>query len=251
MGKAKRDGVHFLDGEGNITFEEALRRKQTRTVSKQKEKNNKSSAKKQKEVDQAFNSGTTEKKDTGNTETIEVAMGLDVSTSTVGVCLFDIKENRLLLLTHKKLAKYEDEYEKGDNFSFNDLGMLDPKYRVTKIYIEEAAKKFTPGFSSANTIMTLGRFNGIISYMAYKQFNVKPVMVNVRSARAKLGIKIDFSDKSVSTKQKVLNEVIKINPDDAWWDVKINDNGEKKYSKACEDRADAFVICKGGLLLGL
>lgn len=248
MGKSKRDDIHFLDGKGNITFEEALRRKQTGIVpEKKKKKTFSDDENKNKEVIP----DRKEEKDDSNTDPIEVAMGLDVSTSTIGICLIDIKKSTLIALTHKKLTKYEDEYEKGDNFCFADLGILKSKYVVRKIYIEEAAKKFTPGFSSANTIMTLGRFNGIISYMTYKEFGIKPVMVNVRSARAKIGIKVDVKDKSLTTKQKVVNQVLAMIPDDSWWDVKINDNGEKKYSKACEDRADAFVICKGGLFLGL
>lgn len=249
MGETKRNDIHFLDGKGNLTIEEALRLRETRTVSNKKQK--KSAKQNQDEKSKETHAISNNKETEGNTETVEVAMGLDVSTSTIGVCLVDRKTSQLLLLSHKKLTKYDDEYEKGDNFSFADLGIANTKYVVRKIYIEEAAKKFTPGFSSASTIMTLGRFNGIISYMAYKEFGIKPVMVNVRSARAKIGIKVDVKDKSLSTKQKVLNQVMAMIPDDSWWDCKINDNGEKKYSKACEDRADAFVICKGGLLLGL
>jgi hypothetical protein len=256
VGSTKQNELRFLDGKGDIAFAEALRLHKTGTVSvKEKKKSKKEKIHKtQTAVEENIAKQVNNEEDNQSNidGPIEVALGLDISTSTVGVCLLECGTGKLLLLTHKKLAKYNDEYERGDNFSFAELGIDSKKYCVTKIYVEEAAKKFTPGFSSANTIMTLGRFNGIISYMAYKAFGIKPVMVNVRSARSKLGIKIDYKDKSQNTKQKVMAQVIRINPDDHWWDVKINpDNGEKKYSKACEDRADAYVICKGGILLGL
>ena len=178
-----------------------------------------------------------------------VDLGLDISTSCTGICVIDSKTGQLVKLTHKKLVKFEDEYEKADNFLSD---WIDPSWKVRRIYIEEAAKKFTPGFSSADTIMTLGRFNGILSYMVYQLFGVKPIMVNVRSARSKLNIKIDYKDKSSSTKDKVLLHVRTLNPSFPWIirEAKTGQfKGQMIYDKVNEDLSDAWIICRGGMLL--
>lgn len=178
-----------------------------------------------------------------------VDLGLDISTSVVGICVLDSKTGQLIKLTHKKLVKFEDEYEKADNFLSD---WIDPSWKVRRIYIEEAAKKFTPGFSSADTIMTLGRFNGILSYMVYQLFGVKPIMVNVRSARSKLNIKIDYKDKTSSTKDKVLLTVRTLNPSFPWIirEAKTGQfKGQMIYDKVNEDLSDAWVICRGGQLI--
>ena len=179
----------------------------------------------------------------------EVVVSFDISTSCTGVCVLDYKTGDLVLLAHKRLDKFDDEYEKGDNFS-NDW--IDPTWNVKRVYIEEAAKKFTSGFSSAGTIMTLGRFNGIISYMVYKWWGVKPTMVSVRSARSRLGIKIDYKDKTTSTKDKVGLIVRTMHPEFPWV-TKVAKAGKFKgqtvLEKFNEDMVDAWVIGAAGRIM--
>lgn len=178
-----------------------------------------------------------------------VDIGLDISTNCTGICVLDSKTGQLVKLTHKKLVKFDDEYEKADNFLTD---WVESSWKVRRIYIEEAAKKFTPGFSSADTIMTLGRFNGIVSYLVYQLFGIKPIMVNVRSARSKLNIKIDYKDKTSTTKDKVFLTVRTRNPDFPWI-IREAKSGQFKgqmiYDKVNEDLSDAWVICRGGMLL--
>lgn len=190
-----------------------------------------------------FTSGET----TGEKRLVDIAF--DISTSCTGICVLDSKTGELVKLTHKKLTKWKDEYEKADNFLSD---WIESDWQVRRVYIEEAAKKFTPGFSSADTIMTLGRFNGILSYMVYQLFGVKPIMVNVRSARAKLGIKIDYKDKSISTKDKVFLIVRTLNPDFPWimHEAKTGKfKGQMVYDKVNEDMCDSWVLCRAGMLL--
>jgi len=170
----------------------------------------------------------------------------------VGICVIESKTGKTLYLDHAQLTKYTNEYDKADKFDFEWLNLS--QWKVRKVYIEEAAKKFSPGFSSADTIMTLGRFNGILSYLVYRATKVKPIMVNVRSARSKLGIKINYSDKTKSTKQKVFEMVKQLNPSFVWVShiAKTGQfKGQSVYDKVNEDRSDAWVICRGGQMLGL
>ena len=41
---------------------------------------------------------------------------------------------------------------------------------IQKIFIEENLQAFRPGFSSAKTLLTLARFNGIVSYLSQLEF---------------------------------------------------------------------------------
>lgn len=179
----------------------------------------------------------------------EVVVSLDISTFCCGVCVLDYKTGDLVLLTHKKLDKFDDEYEKGDNFS-NDW--VDETWNVKRVFIEEAAKKFSSGLSSAGTIMTLGRFNGIISYMVYKWFGVKPIQIPVRTARKVAGININYKDKTSTTKEKVGVIVHTMYPNYPWV-MRVAKVGKFKgqtiYDKTDEDRVDAVVLAKAGRIM--
>jgi hypothetical protein len=149
-------------------------------------------------------------------------------------------------------TKLTDEYDKSDFFEKELLSWWKDEWVPSKIYIEKAAMMFTPGMSSAQTIMTLGRFNGIISNILYKKFGIKPTMIGVTSARSKLGIKIDRKDKSKTTKDKVF-EIVKTMHPEFPWITHIAKNGKFKdqlvYDKENYDMCDAFVIVAGGRLL--
>lgn len=182
----------------------------------------------------------------------QIYCGFDISTSVVGICFIDKKANVCELATHVDLRKFEDEYEKADFLiqSLNDLFQSKAsEWNISKIFIEEAAKKFSSGFSSAGTLMTLGRFNGIVSYDLYSRFKIKPIMINVTTARSRIGLKINYKDKSATTKQKVLNYAMSVNPDIPWVFKLDKKTQEKKYSKVNEDIADAWVLCKAGTIM--
>lgn len=45
-------------------------------------------------------------------------------------------------------------------------------YIIEKVYIEQSLQAFRPGFSSAKTILTLAKFNGIVSYLVRRVFEI-------------------------------------------------------------------------------
>ena len=220
MGKSKQGGISVLVGQNGIAPKKGLQNQVGSTTSTKEEK-----------------------------EKVVVDIGLDISTAVVGICVLDASTGAMLHLSHKKLTKFDTEYEKADNFT-NEW--VSDKWIVRKIFIEEAAKKFSPGFSSADTIMTLGRFNGIISYMVYGWFGIKPAMVNVRSARSVLGIKINYKDKTKDTKTKVFEAVLARNPSFPWTKHLAKtgkSKGQVVWDKTNTDMADAWVISRGGQLI--
>lgn len=147
-------------------------------------------------------------------------------------------------------TRFTDIWDKAIEVEKELLRIVDPsKYKVENIFVEEAHMKFTPGFSSAGTLFSLARFNGIVSYIAYKNFDSKPRMTNVRSARKSLGIKINYKDKSKDTKTQVFEAVKKLNPNFPWLQHVAKTGkfkGQTVWSKENFDMADAWVICEGG-----
>lgn len=185
-------------------------------------------------------------------------IGLDISTTTTGVCI--LGENGVLKsLSALKLntSKLDNLWKKADHVTRGMGELLDglgiKKRQIRRVFVEENAKRFTPGFSSADTILTLAKFNGIVCYVMYTLLDKVSIMdINVSSARAKLKLKIDRSDKTLTVKEKVFNEMIKVHPEFPWPKhiAKTGKSvGQEVYDTCARDMCDAYVICRGGQLI--
>ena len=193
-------------------------------------------------------------------------MGLDISTSIIGVCFLTRNTSKLIHLNCIKLTstKFTDLWEKVD-FAKVELEKLCqevlnphhsvnyPVYRTfSRIFVEENAKRFSPGFSSADTILTLAKMNGIMSYLARNIANAPVIDVNVTSARSKLGLKIDRTDKSKTVKEKVFEKNVLLHPEFPWPQhlAKTGKHiGQVVYNVEARDMSDAYVICAGGKII--
>jgi len=184
----------------------------------------------------------------------EYSIGLDISTSIVGMSLF-LGEN-LVKLMHVDLTKTKCMFDKASKFEeefkqkiFTDVegNNLD----IKDIYIEDTLQSFSRGLSSARTLMQLSRFNGIVSNIVFRITKIKPVFINVNTARKSLGIKIDKnSDKD---KKEQIMDWVDADLGGYNWPTKIisrgPNKGRVKYEKFCDDIADAYVICKAGIII--
>lgn len=177
-------------------------------------------------------------------------IGLDISTSIIGVSYLDNKGN-LVDLQNINLKKIKCIFEKSnyvEDYFDNVIKQFEFEEEV-KIFIEEPFQSFSKGFSSAKTISQLNKINGIVSYLAFIKFNSKPIYINVNSARKSLQIKIDKKQKN--TKEQVLDWVktqIKFD-----WPEKIISRGVNKgvvkLEESCYDMSDAYVISRAGILI--
>ena len=131
-------------------------------------------------------------------------LGLDISTSVIGVCILDNNEI-LQKIDFINLEKNKNIFEKAEKFK-SYLRRLNCDFEITKIGVEENLQAFRPGLSSAKTIVTLARFNGICSYISQEIFQKEPIFINVNSARKNLGIKINRKSNK-NTKEQVLDFV--------------------------------------------
>jgi len=180
-------------------------------------------------------------------------IGLDISTSIIGVCFLD-KNNDLVNLENINLKKIKCIFEKSKLTKLTFESYLD-KYIFEDnvvIFIEEAFQSFSSGFSSAKTLSQLNRFNGIVSYLSNQIFNNVPLYINVNSARKSLQIKINKKS-SLSTKEQVFQYVKNNLKENFVWPEKILKRGPNKglvkFDESCYDMSDAYVICKAGFIL--
>ena len=175
-------------------------------------------------------------------------LGLDISTSVIGVCLIDENEQAIVFdavkLTSTTLSSMWDKADRG----IEEIKKLVGDKKVEHIYVEANAKMFSTGFSSADTLFTLAKFNGLISYLSHKAFKAEVVDVNVTSARKAVGFKNAKVDKR-PVKEKVFDYVQALHPELPWKRhvAKTGKNqGQEIYNTEMKDACDAWVICVGG-----
>jgi hypothetical protein len=183
-------------------------------------------------------------------EIIEVDLGLDISTSIIGIVLLTpsgaIHKMDSIKLTS---SKFNNIFEKTD-FVIEWLKENIKDVKIRKIFVEANAKMFSIGFSSADTLFTLAKMNALVSYVSYKQFNVPIIDINVTTARSKIGYTNTRKDKR-PVKEKVREFVLKNHPEIP---VKthIAKNGKSKGKEIMDsdmnDIIDAYVVGRGGQL---
>lgn len=178
----------------------------------------------------------------------ECYLGLDVSTTHLGICLLNDKDEILHLDSiNTPTDKYNTIWKKIEKIK-EELALLHrvwiaKGYDVTYVGVEEWLKAFRPGGSSAEVIINLSRMNALVSYLVIQEFGLEPLYISVTTARARLGIKIDKKDKTISNKEKVFNIVrTKI----VWnWPTKVISRGKNKgntvFEDECLDMVDAYI----------
>ena len=170
-------------------------------------------------------------------------LGLDISTSNVGWCILEENTGEFLDAGAIVLGKVPCVFQKAECVR-EQLKKLKKQYTIKHVAIEENLQAFRPGFSSAKTIVTLARFNGMISLVSYNIFNMSPSFINVNHARKTVGLKIDRKSE-VSTKDQVLafarREIANFD-----WPMRTLKSGKRKglvlFADSCYDISDAYII---------
>ena len=168
-------------------------------------------------------------------------LGLDVSTSITGATVMDnqgnVVYNEAWDLRNKRY--FPDIFSKVQRFKqvMGNLYQIN-KYPIDSIFIEQSLMAFRPGFSSAKTILTLAKFNGILSYVCQQDFGVEPQYIGASTAIKSCGIKIPKGEKA---KDVVLQYVLDNEPNIV---VEYTKHGNPKPGSY--DRADSLIIAKAG-----
>jgi Holliday junction resolvasome RuvABC endonuclease subunit len=168
-------------------------------------------------------------------------LGLDISTSITGATVLDKSGNMLYNESWdtRNKNKFPTLYQKA-NFVKNNLTEIKHQFNIEKIVIEQSLQSFRSGFSSAKTLSTLSRFNGIVSWLCYELYNIEPDMIAASSARKRAGLTIKRGE---NAKEKVFNFVV---DNQIGFVVRYTRNGN--LQPECYDRADSWIIAKAALL---
>lgn len=168
-----------------------------------------------------------------------VVLGLDISTSITGYSIVDIDTNELLWYDHIDLRKTKCIFDKVEKVK-KELQKVKTDFNITSIYIEQPFTFFNSGGSSAQTMATLQKFNGIISWICYSLWNFKPNYIGATQARKTCSISVPRGQKA---KQVVLDYILNT---EKKFSIEKTKNGNPKPESY--DRADAIVIAKAGAI---
>lgn len=139
----------------------------------------------------------------------EYILSLDISTSCIGVALFEDlgDKGELVILEHyapkikdKKIKGLEASMVKSDMF-FQDVLAKYKNFNIVRIVIEEPLVRS----NNANTVFTLCGFNMLLSKQCRDYLGVMPEYISVYNARANAWPEL-MGKKDVDSKGKKLTE---------------------------------------------
>jgi len=164
-------------------------------------------------------------------------LGLDISTSITGYTLLD--GDKVILNSAWDTRKFKDFFDKVI-YVKTEMGLLNKRFggQIEAVYIEQSLQSFRSGFSSAKTLSTLSRFNGIISWLVLDTFGIKPEYIAAPTARKLCGIKIPRGQKA---KTVVLNYLLENEDSFQIEYTKFGNPRPESY-----DKADSLIIAKAG-----
>ena len=178
-----------------------------------------------------------------------MVLGIDISTSITGFAV--VADGQIVFYDSIDLRKYKDVFDKTVAIKEKLLDLYEmyqlenekrnigsSTYLIEHIYIEQSLHMFMGGKSSAKTLSTLTRFNGIVSWLVYELFEVKPKFIGASTARKSAGIKVP---RGLKAKQVVLEHLLETEPAFKIEYTKFGNPKPESY-----DRADAIIIAKAG-----
>ena len=170
-------------------------------------------------------------------------LGLDVSTSKTGWCLLHI-DGTLMKMGCVVSKDGSDLFDRADQLIAEIRAVLAESSSPVEIVIEEPLLRFAKGMSSASTLLTLNRYNGMVTYACWNALGIRPTHLNVIFARRRLGIKKEKGD---NVKEVVMKWVAE-HERDYVWPTRVVTRGKKSgqtiFEGSCFDVADAYVMAR-------
>jgi hypothetical protein len=165
-------------------------------------------------------------------------LGLDISTSITGATILrDGKIIESIYWDTRNKKYFPTLYEKARLIKQNLLD-IHSRHEISEVFIEQSLQSFRSGFSSAKTLSTLSRFNGIISWLCFENFKIQPQMIAASSARKQAGVGIKRGD---NAKEKVLQFVL-----DKFPQIEIQYTKHGNPKPGMYDLCDSIIIALAG-----
>jgi Holliday junction resolvasome RuvABC endonuclease subunit len=165
-------------------------------------------------------------------------LGIDISSSITGYTILD-EQGKIVVNECIRLEKYKDFFDKAKKVKEVFMN-IKKKYKIDNVFIEEPLLSFKMGFSSAATISTLSRFNGVLSWMCYEIFELTPEYFSAATARKACGVKVPKGQKA---KEFVFKFVLDTTPE-----FKVEWTAKGNPTPGTYDRSDSYIIAKAGFL---
>jgi len=172
-------------------------------------------------------------------------LGLDISTSIIGITILnedgEVVQTDALDLRNKNpypdiFAKYQKVFETLRTLRHETW--YEGNCKFSHVFIEQSLQMFRSGFSSAKTLSTLSSFNGVVTYLCYRELGIKAEHISASSARKSCGITIKRGTKA---KEQVIKFLLDNEPKFIVEYTKSGNLKPKYY-----DIADSIVIAKAG-----
>jgi len=179
-------------------------------------------------------------------------LGVDISTSITGFAV--VADDVLVYYDSIDLRKHKGFFAKTIAIKEKLLDLYEvyqcdnedrlvggSDFPIEHIYIEQPFTFFNNGGSSAQTMATLQKFNGVVSWLLFELFEIEPKFIGASSARKQVGIKVPRGQKA---KQVVLKYLLDNEPS---FKIEYTKHGNPKPESY--DRADAIIIARAGYLI--
>tara|TARA_R110001583_G_scaffold57407_2_gene171940 strand:- start:268 stop:789 length:522 start_codon:yes stop_codon:yes gene_type:complete len=168
-------------------------------------------------------------------------LGLDISTSITGYTILDYQGTlvRCSAWDTRNKNKFDSHFKKADYIK-HELLSIKSQIPVSHVYIEQPFMFFNSGGSSAKTMASLQRFNGIISWICCEIFETTPAYLTAGEARKLCKIRVPRGQKA----KKVIMQWVLDNEKD--FDVEYTSRGNPKPKYF--DMADSLVMARAGLI---
>ncbi len=171
-------------------------------------------------------------------------LGLDISTSVVGIATFNSETYALQELSYLKFKNGTNLFVKLQEFiSFFEKNFSNTN--LTHIHIEEPLKKFKGKFSNADTIQKLTQMNAMISGYLFTKYKIEPLYFNVQTARSVVFPELKIPQSHPNKKHLVWEAVMKAEPKIIW----LYSNTTHALKDVNFDMCDAYVSGMAGIIM--
>ena len=160
-------------------------------------------------------------------------LGLDVSTTRIGWAIINDTQHLIDSNFYKTKAKTPHE-ERAMALKENVLAPILALHDIREIRIEEPFSMFSGGKTTAKTMSSLQRFNGMVSLIAHQLLGKPPTLVGATTARSRCGIKVPRGTKA---KVVVLSWV-----DDKFDNFVMEHTRHGNPKPGLDDEADAIIV---------
>ena len=168
----------------------------------------------------------------------KIILGLDISTSITGATI--ISSEKIIETTYwdtRNKNRFPTIYHKA-RYIKDKIEEIKGRNSISHVYIEQSLHSFRSGFSSAQTLSTLSRFNGIVSWVCWELFSLQPQMIAATSARKTAGLSIKRGE---IAKEKVLEFIL-----DKYPQITIEYTKHGNPKPGTLDMCDSIIIALAG-----